>query len=818
MKKVFAVLTLTLLTFFSAHAQGQFLVNNLSAPISTNATSGGAASGRIAGVGGYVFAIFYSTNATSVNGQTAAIVGNASASYAFNDSAWKFAAYGTNTAAAGRLLSASPNASGYTVAPDVAEGSNCQFVVVGWSASIGTTVAAVQSWFNGGSVFPNPGWIGQSAVSGSRLLGGGGYPQPQIFGSASPLIPSFTLGMISEPNYYGVYLLSQPSSQTVVAGNNATFSCTADGLPLPTYQWRFNGTNILGAVNPSLTITNVQIADAGSYSVLVANFLGSAISSNAVLTIQAAGTPPVIVNQPASVALPPGSNASFTVTASGTGPLSFQWSLNGTNLVNATNATLALNNVQPVNAGNYAAAIFNPYGSTNSATAVLTVQTYPPFINAQPQSVSAPLGGSATFTVAATGTGVLNYQWTLNGTNLPNATSSSLTITSVQTNSVGNYAVSIANLYGSTNSATAALTLQNSAPIITSQPQNVSVPERGYNPTFGVAVVGTPPFSYQWSFNGTNLPNETNWTFMVNNAQLSDAGNYAVTISNPYGITNSANAVLTVTPRTDYGYVIFTSFSVASSPSSSKMFTNAVVGGPPTGLTASNALGFRYALYASTNATTVNGISNAIVGAANTNYVFNDPAWILAAYGTNALIPGRMRSAQANGSGYTIVPIVGGAVLPARFVLVGWLGIGTNIAAVQTWFNNGHPATDGWIGQSPVSGQLVMGDGSSFPPPSVFLSTTNHLQGVTMGLASPNPAANYPPPAVPPPVLTTKVVGNLLKLSWTVAYGSYGVQSCSQLGGTWEDVAGTPTSDGTNWNLNVLLATQQPYYRLIVLQ
>src|SRR6185369_7618598 len=66
-------------------------------------------------------------------------------------------------------------------------------------------------------------------------------------------------------------ITTQPASQTVTAGSNATFSVVASGTAPLTYQWLFNGTNISGATNSSLTLTNVQSANAGSYTVTVTN-------------------------------------------------------------------------------------------------------------------------------------------------------------------------------------------------------------------------------------------------------------------------------------------------------------------------------------------------------------------------------------------------------------------------------------------------------------------------------------------------------------------------------------------------------------------
>jgi hypothetical protein len=80
-------------------------------------------------------------------------------------------------------------------------------------------------------------------------------------------------------------IISQPTNQTVNVGGAATFTVVAIGAVPLSYQWSFGGTNILGATNTSLTLTNVQVSQAGNYAVLVTNVYGSILSSNAVLVV-----------------------------------------------------------------------------------------------------------------------------------------------------------------------------------------------------------------------------------------------------------------------------------------------------------------------------------------------------------------------------------------------------------------------------------------------------------------------------------------------------------------------------------------------------
>jgi hypothetical protein len=96
--------------------------------------------------------------------------------------------------------------------------------------------------------------------------------------------------------------------------------------------------------------------------------------------------PPQIVTQPASKLVTPGVDVTFNVAAIGTPPLNYQWQLNNANLDGATNATLALDNVQPTNTGNYLVVVTNAFGTATSTTARLLVSA--PGINC----VNAPAG------------------------------------------------------------------------------------------------------------------------------------------------------------------------------------------------------------------------------------------------------------------------------------------------------------------------------------------------------------------------------------------------------------------------------------------
>lgn len=180
--------------------------------------------------------------------------------------------------------------------------------------------------------------------------------------------------------------------------------------------------------------------------------------------------------------------------------------------------SLTLTNISTNDCGNYSVVIWNSSGSVTSTVATLTV-VLPPTIVIQPASQGAAIGSDFTFNVGVTGTSPFNYQWLYNGVALGGQTNSTLTLINLTTNLAGAYGVIITNLYGSVTSSVATLTV-GWPPNITSQPTNQII-LNGSNVFLSVAVSGTGPFTYQWRFNGTNLPNNIITT-------VAGSGNFAL--------------------------------------------------------------------------------------------------------------------------------------------------------------------------------------------------------------------------------------------------------------------------------------------------
>jgi hypothetical protein len=167
----------------------------------------------------------------------------------------------------------------------------------------------------------------------------------------------------------------------------------------------------------------------------------------------------LIFLQPLSQTLYAGSNVTFTVGAAGSLPLSWQWQFNGAAISAATSSSLTLAPVRTNQAGAYFVVITNFLGSITSQVAVLTVKDAAPSITSQPLSQTLYAGSNVTFTVGAVGSLPFWWQWQFNGAAIPNATNSSLTLTTVTTNQAGLHSVIVSNALGSVPSAQASLTV-----------------------------------------------------------------------------------------------------------------------------------------------------------------------------------------------------------------------------------------------------------------------------------------------------------------------------------------------------------------------
>src|SRR5947208_673185 len=172
-----------------------------------------------------------------------------------------------------------------------------------------------------------------------------------------------------------------------------------------------------------------------------------------------------------------------------------------------------------------------------------------PAITAQPADQTVTAGQAATFSVTATGTAPLTYQWQKNGANITGASSSSYTTPVTMTSESGStFDVVVSNTAGTATSNAATLTVNAAAvaPSITTQPAS-QVVTVGQTATFAVVASGTTPLTYQWRKNGTAISGATSSSYTTAATTSSDNGaQFTVVVSNVAGNVTSNAATLTV--------------------------------------------------------------------------------------------------------------------------------------------------------------------------------------------------------------------------------------------------------------------------------
>jgi Concanavalin A-like lectin/glucanases superfamily/Abnormal spindle-like microcephaly-assoc'd, ASPM-SPD-2-Hydin/Immunoglobulin domain len=203
----------------------------------------------------------------------------------------------------------------------------------------------------------------------------------------------------------------QPAGQSVVAGQAATFSVAATGTAPLSYQWQKNGATIAGAFSSSYTTPATTTTDSGStFTVVVSNSVGTATSSAATLTVNAAPVAPAITVQPASQTVTAGQAATFTVTATGTAPLNYQWYRTGTLISGAVSASYSTAaTTSSDNGAQFTVVVSNAAGTVTSSAATLTVNA--PQISVVPANVSfgnVVMGITNTQTIVLTNSGSAN--------------------------------------------------------------------------------------------------------------------------------------------------------------------------------------------------------------------------------------------------------------------------------------------------------------------------------------------------------------------------------------------------------------------------
>lgn len=383
-------------------------------------------------------------------------------------------------------------------------------------------------------------------------------------------------------------IVTQPWNQLAYGGFSTTISVGAVGAQPLAYQWLFNGSPILGATNAFVDLTNLQPADAGNYNVIVTNISGSLTSVVAVLTVS---TNPSIAIQPTNQSVLAGSQVNLSVVASpGPIPITYQWQLNGTNIVNETNALFTIKGAQFTNQGIYDVIVANPFASVVSSNATLSIFDLAVAVNTTncswttsgaalwvPQftithdGIAAVRSGllsrnqQSVLQTTTLGPGTLTFWWKYVNVNSPgdvlsfscnaNQQASLTTTTAWQQKAyymaagsqLLQWTYSKGNYYASTGFVDQVTwSPGGTSPILLSAPSN-QFAIMGAPVMFSATATGTPPIAYQWQFNGAPIAQTTNAVLSLTNVRIADAGIYTFVATNAFGITLT-NAMLAVQP------------------------------------------------------------------------------------------------------------------------------------------------------------------------------------------------------------------------------------------------------------------------------
>ena len=165
-------------------------------------------------------------------------------------------------------------------------------------------------------------------------------------------------------------ITTQPANLTAVTGSSAAFTVVATSPSAMTYQWKKDGSDIVGATSATYSINSASTTSAGSYAVVITNFIGSVTSASATLTVNVL---PAITTQPSPQSVTVGNSVTFSVVATGTPTPSYQWRKDGTAISGATATSYAISSPVSGDAGSYTVVVTNAAGSVTSSSASLAV-------------------------------------------------------------------------------------------------------------------------------------------------------------------------------------------------------------------------------------------------------------------------------------------------------------------------------------------------------------------------------------------------------------------------------------------------------------
>jgi hypothetical protein len=285
--------------------------------------------------------------------------------------------------------------------------------------------------------------------------------------------------------------------------------------------------------------------------ILLATALSGAAQSIFVPTTGVDISPPVI--QPFSQSVDAGSSATFTAITDDDGSYVFEWQFNGQPLYYWIGSVLQLDNVQAANEGGYSAVVMRPDGTcVTNGPAYLHVNPAKPTITAAPASAHLNAGDGDFFYVQATGSEPMSYKWYREGRpvrppSIPVTPPNWLQIFDVQSTDAGRYTIVASNAYGSATT-NFTVVVRGRPPVFQQAPPPAQSVPNGSEVTLYSSAVGSEPLSFQWQFNGHNIPRATHPILTIPRATTSCAGKYTIVVRNPLGTVSASSDLKVFVP------------------------------------------------------------------------------------------------------------------------------------------------------------------------------------------------------------------------------------------------------------------------------
>jgi hypothetical protein len=391
-------------------------------------------------------------------------------------------------------------------------------------------------WKQDGNVVANPGTATLSFPS-AQLDDAGSYVCEITDARSTKVTTTAVLLEVADD----LNIVQQPQSASVFAGEDRDLSFVVTGGFAPIdYVWRKDGNIVDGATQATLSLQDITVDNAGDYTCSVRDRF-SHIRTSTTATISVADDLMVTIDPLEARRYVGQSLTVNTSVSNGNGPYTYTWRRDGSLFSAADSPTLQLNNLQTLSAGTYRCLVTNDFGAGALSDGCALDVRAALLVSAQPQDQTSSVGGTASFSVAATGGfPPLTYQWYFGDSLLPGETESTLTLGGLTQQVAGDYHCVISDAYTATVPSNPAQLEVLPALTFTEQPQPAAR-YVGDSVNFSVSAGGgVPPLTFTWYRDETPVGNDTSLQFAT--LSLSNAGSYYCIVEDANGISLTSEA------------------------------------------------------------------------------------------------------------------------------------------------------------------------------------------------------------------------------------------------------------------------------------